>query len=324
MAPAARWLLLIYQLPAKPAYLRVKVNRRLARVGAVALKHAVYVLPNTPQAREDFQWLRREVVVDGGDATLLDAAIVDGTTDADVEALFNAARDEDYRALVAPLAALSAIAGNAPEHDAASIELASGLRPIEQRVSEIERVDFFDAPQGALVRARVRELRAALRPLAIESESTPSLMARGITWVTRADVGIDRVASAWLVQRFIDAAPTFKFVDGDAYAPREGEQRFDMFEAEHSHEGDRCTFEVLLDRFALRSAGLREIAEVVHDLDLKDGRFGRDEAAGVRAQLAGIRALHREDIERVRAAGAMFDALLAHFAERAARTELDR
>lgn len=284
-------------------------------MGAVALKNTVYALPNTAQSREDFQWVRREVVADGGDATLLDASIVEGMTDIDVEALFNAARDEEYRAILAPLEALPTLPSDASERAPAAVAIDAELRRLEQRAAEIERVDFFGAPQGGIARARLRALRQALHPVTAERTADAGPSARGVTWVTRADVGIDRVASAWLVQRFIDAAPVFKFVDSDGYAPREGEQRFDMFDAEHSHEGDRCTFEVLLDRFALGHAGLREIAEVVHDLDLKDDRYGRAETPGVLAQLAGIRALHREDIERVRAAGAMFDALRAHFAE---------
>lgn len=314
MTPPRRWLLFIHQLPAKPAYVRVKVSRRLARVGAVALKNTVYVLPSSPQATEDLQWVLREVIADGGDATLLDAAIVDGMTDAAVEALFNAARAEDYQSLAAQLEALQPASGEHADREDSSVAIEAELRRIEQRAAEIQRIDFFGAPQGDRVRSRIVELRASLRPVPTRRRTETGPTARGVTWVTRADVGIDRVASAWLLQRFVDAAAAFKFVDSNEYAPLEGEQRFDMFEAEYSHEGDCCTFEVLLDRFALDRAGLREIAEVVHDLDLKDDRYGRVETAGVSAQLAGIRALYRDDLDRVRAAGAMFDALAAHFA----------
>jgi hypothetical protein len=91
-----RWLMLIHQIPPKPNYLRVRVGRRLARIGAVALKNTVYVLPRSDSAQEDFQWVLREVVAAGGEATLLDAHLVDGLADPEVEALFRNARDADY------------------------------------------------------------------------------------------------------------------------------------------------------------------------------------------------------------------------------------
>src|SRR5262245_58333427 len=96
-ADNGRWLLLIHQIPPKPNYLRVKIWRRLQRLGAVAIKNSVYALPNSDQAREDFQWVLREVVEGGGDGTLCEARLIDGITDEQVEALFQTARSTDYR-----------------------------------------------------------------------------------------------------------------------------------------------------------------------------------------------------------------------------------
>src|SRR4051812_36936657 len=92
----ARWLLLFHQLPAKPAYLRVKVWRRLQATGAVAIKNAVYALPLTEPTQEDFEWVRREIEAAGGDAVVCEARLLDGLTDADIRGLFNAARDAEY------------------------------------------------------------------------------------------------------------------------------------------------------------------------------------------------------------------------------------
>src|SRR5438067_10094157 len=94
-----RWLLLIHQLPPKPDYFRVKIWRRLQRIGAVAIKSSVYVLPYTDQATEDFQWLRREIVAGGGEASVCQAAFVDGLSDGQIEALFRAQRDAEYAEL---------------------------------------------------------------------------------------------------------------------------------------------------------------------------------------------------------------------------------
>src|SRR5689334_20461813 len=100
LAPSdTRWLLLIHQIPPKPDYLRVKIGRRLQRVGSVALKKTVYVLPKSEASAEDFEWIRREITDAGGDAAVIEAAMVAGVSDTEIEQLFRRARDEDYSAL---------------------------------------------------------------------------------------------------------------------------------------------------------------------------------------------------------------------------------
>ncbi len=130
------------------------------------------------------------------------------------------------------------------------------------------------------------------------------------TWVTRKNVHVDRIASAWLIERFIDDEPTFKFVEARGYVPKPTEVTFDMFEATFTHVGDRCTFEVLVEQFGLRESGLRAIAEIVHDIDIKDGKFNRPEAAGIASLIAGIAVSHRDDRERIVLGSQMLDALL--------------
>src|SRR3954465_6937538 len=98
--PGARWLLLIHHLPGKPDYLRVKVRRRLARLGAVPLKNSVYVLPDSDSAREDFQWLLREIVAEGGEAAICASELVEGVTDAEIRAGFDRERDGEYDAII--------------------------------------------------------------------------------------------------------------------------------------------------------------------------------------------------------------------------------
>jgi hypothetical protein len=125
---------------------------------------------------------------------------------------------------------------------------------------------------------------------------------------------VDRIASAWLIRRFIDSESSFKFVPAKGYVPDAGELRFDMFAAEYTHEGDQCTFEVLCRRFALDVPGLSAIAELIHDLDLKDQKFGRPEAAGLAAQLTGLTLVHPDDASRIEHGSALFDQLLQYFA----------
>ena len=132
------------------------------------------------------------------------------------------------------------------------------------------------------------------------------------TWVTRKGIHVDRMASAWLIRRFIDADASFKFVPARGYKPEVGELRFDMFEAEFTHDGDRCTFEVLIHRMQLRDPALQSIAKIVHDIDLKDAKFGRPETQGIAALIAGIAMAHKEDQARLDRAGALFDDLYAY------------
>ena len=139
---------------------------------------------------------------------------------------------------------------------------------------------------------------------------------RGRTWVTRKGIHVDRMASAWLIRRFIDEKARFKFVPGKSYEPQAHELRFDMFEAEYTHEGDHCTFEVLIERFGMDDPGLRSLAEIVHDIDLKDGKFGRPETAGVDRLLHGLVDAHPDSATRITAALPLFDALHASFGGR--------
>jgi hypothetical protein len=316
-ATTARWLLLIHQIPPVPAYLRVKIGRRLARMGAVALKNSVYLLPRSEGSVEDFQWVRGEIVESGGDATIVDAHLVDGLSDAEAEALFRKARDADYE-LVAEQARVLQKQTRGKLNNEKRDALEADIVRLERRVSEIVTIDFFEASGRERVVSVLRDLRSRLEP----SEPSPSLPVvgresyRARVWVTRAGIHVDRIASAWLIRRFIDSEATFKFVPSKGYVPEPNELRFDMFEAEFSHEGDLCTFEVLCLRMALTEPGLRALAEVIHDIDLKDAKFGRLETDGVAAQIAGIALLHRDDDARLAQGSALCEQLLAYYARK--------
>lgn len=308
-APADVWLLLLPQIPAKPTYFRVKVWRRLQAVGAVGLKGSVYVLPNTDAAREDFEWLRREIVRDGGEATICEARLVDGLRDDEVQAAFRQAREADYRAVAAAARTLGRGAGGGAGRARREAEVAR----LRRRLAEIGRIDFFGAPGREAAEGLVGALEARLRPAAggerAAARSASIRDFQGRVWVTRTGVHVDRIASAWLIRRFIDPRARIKCVPGRGYRPAAREVRFDMFEAEFSHEGDRCTFEVLVARFGLDDRGLAPIAEIVHDIDLKDGKFGRPEVAGVDRLIAGIAMAHKEDAPRFAQGAAVFDGL---------------
>jgi hypothetical protein len=306
-----RWLLLIHQLPPKPAYLRVRIGRRLSALGAVALKNTVYALPRTDDAHEDFTWVLREIVEAGGEAIVVAATLVEGLADADVEALFDAARSADYERISERAAKLDAALRRRSSPPRAAAELGR----IEGQLATAVAIDFFEAPGREVAEGRIAAIAARIRASERNEASAASppgidlSQVSGRTWVTRRGVHVDRIACAWLIRRFLDPEAHFAFVAPRGYRAQPGEIRFDMYDAEFTHEGDRCTFEVLLDASGIKDAALRAVAEVVHDIDLKDGKFGRPETAGVALLLEGIARAERDDTVRLERGGSIFEDL---------------
>jgi hypothetical protein len=324
--PAAppRWLLLFHQIPPKPAYVRVKIWRRLQALGAVPVKNSVYALPRSEQCFEDLQWLLREIVSQGGDGSVCEARFVDGLDDDEIEKLFVAARDADYAAIAEEARAIAKAIGakSMPARQLTALDAHVGR--LARRLSEVVAIDFCDAPGRQATAGLVEELGrkiASRKGVAAAPSAAPRSSeerVRGATWVTRVGVHIDRIASAWLIRRFIDPDALFKFVPPKGHVPEAGEIRFDMFEAEYTHDGDLCTFEVLLRRHRIEDPALRAIGEIVHDLDLKDAKYARPETAGVKHIVNGIAASTREDEARIAMATPVFEGLYADFR---ARTE---
>ena len=313
-AAEPRWLVLIHQIPPKPGYLRVKVGRRLQGLGAVAVKNSVYVLPRSEAALEDFQWVRREIVAGGGDASACEARFVEGLSDDSVEALFNTARDADYEVLAREVRTLQASASRSRKKPGASEAIGASLVRLRKRLADVMELDFFGASGRNAVEVQLSAIEATLRPTtpeALRDDGVPGEV-RGRTWVTRTGVHVDRIASAWLIQRFIDPEARFRFVRSDDPAVP-GELRFDMFEADFTHEGDLCTFEVLLRRFGLKDRALARIGEIVHDVDLKDGKFNHQETVGIDHLIAGIAMRHKDDEARLRDGAAVLEGLYEYF-----------
>jgi hypothetical protein len=321
-----RWLLLIHQIPPTPAYFRAKVGRRLHRLGAVPIKNAVYVMPSNDQTREDLQWVSREIAQEGGDATVCEANLVDGLKDEQVEAIFQTARQEDYEELARELRELAREPLGKRRDNGRAAELGAELVRRKKRLAEVLAIDFFGAPGREAAESGITTLEARLRarvsaaaPTADERSAKPKLADyRGRTWVTRKNVHVDRIACAWLIKRFIDAKARLKLVPGQGYVAKPGEVTFDMFEADFTHVGDRCSFETLIHEFGLREPGLGTLAEIIHDIDVKDGKFARAEAPGIAAMVAGIAVAHAEDEARIELGGRLFDALLELYRRRRA------
>ncbi|MGH7068867.1 MAG: chromate resistance protein ChrB domain-containing protein [Acetobacteraceae bacterium] len=300
----AGWLLLLHQLPAKPAYARVKLWRRLQALGAVAVKNAAYALPASPEAQEDLEWALKEITAAGGEAVVLEARLVDGLTDAELRAQFSAAREADFATLAGEIRAASKAAGQ----DALP---PPQLARLKAEASRLAAIDFFGTAGRITVEALITELAERSAPGSRPSAPAIDLPPKGSVWVTRRDVHVDRIASAWLIRRWIDAEASFRFVSAKGHRPRFGEVRFDMFNGEFTHEGDRCTFEVLLQKSGLNDPALNAIGEIVHDIDLKDAKFDRAEAEGIAALIDGLARAPLSDAERIEQGAMLFNNLYA-------------
>ena len=209
------WLLLIHQIPPKPSYFRVKIWRRLQRLGAVGIKNSVYALPSSDQALEDFNWVLREIVEGGGDASLVEARLVEGLSDEQLKEMFRAARDADYQEIAGEARELARVLPRKGQlSDERRVELEAQLTRLQKKAAEIAAVDFFDSRGRETAGGLLAEIAERLAPPPAKPGKDPAPVEkpRGRTWVTRTGIHVDRMASAWLIRRFIDPDARFRFV----------------------------------------------------------------------------------------------------------------
>jgi hypothetical protein len=303
------WLLLLLSLPPRPSSLRVRAWRRLKALGAVALKSGAYLLPFSPDRYEQFQWLAQEVQKDRGEATLLKVDRVENMKQPEVVRLFHEARNADYAALTDRYRKLGAA-----KRPRAGEELARLAREMDR----LADIDFFEAP-GRQQALRARE--SAERRVTGPTKAAPRPAVRldlealqGRRWATRPRPHVDRIASAWLIKRFLDPGAEFVFAPPEEM-PADAIP-FDMAGVEFGHQGDDCTFETLLHRSGLRDRRLASIAEIVHEADLRDGKFPRDEARGLDLVLRGLLAAIKDDQDALEQGLTLFDGLYSTIGER--------
>ena len=275
---SAAWLLLVFTLPTAKASARVGVWRKLQRYGALALPASGYVLPNNAMNQERFEWLAASIRTSKGNAAVAQVRSFDELRHEQIERMFNEARTRDYQTLEQELKELS---------KSRNLEKAqAGLVRFKRRLQQIAEIDFFGCPIRARIEEALRQLETGGRAIKDRAGKHHAKDYRGRTWITRPHPGIDRVASAWLILRHIDPQAKFAF-DKD---PRRHPNAipFDMFNADgFGHAGDNCTFETLVKSFGLKDPRLHLVAQAIHDADLADDRFGREEALGIDRILDG-------------------------------------
>ncbi|OGW30116.1 MAG: hypothetical protein A2X56_00390 [Nitrospirae bacterium GWC2_57_13] len=316
------WLLIFYSVPSRPVANRMKLWRKMARAGALQFKGAVYALPATEEHYELFQWLIAEVASMGGDGAFVKASRIETMKNSEIIALFNEARETDFRGLEKKLDPLerkiqSVRKGTSTQNIK---KLAEQTIKLTKEYDAVRAIDFFSSKTGGGIGKRIHaldaELRKIARPAMAGSAQEPSLRKpedyQNRTWVTRKNPFVDRMASAWLIRRFIDPGARFGFIDEqEAAQPRDRAVSFDIRGGEFTHQGDLCTCEVLLRSFSVRDSAAARIAEIVHDLDIRDEKYGTVEAAGVEEMLAGIRKTAGNDNEALERGMSVFEMLYA-------------
>ena len=312
------WLLLIHNIPPKPDALRVKIWRRLQQVGSVAIKQSVYVLPLSEQSREDFNWILKEIVDGDGEASIFEALFLEGLTDEQIIALFQNARQSDYEKIVQEardLLSKRTSKGNISDDET---RISSALSKLERRFDHVTSIDFFQSPARGTAESMLEELKVKKYEQPAEKSGGKKEVTdlKGKTWVTRENIFIDRIASGWLIKRFVDGKAKFKYVSGSKYRPKMNDVRFDMFEGEFTHEGNQCTFEVMQQRLLLKDKALDRIAEIIHDIDLKDNKYNHSETDGFNAILVGLVASYPDDLKRMEEGFQLFENFYNYFQSR--------
>jgi len=331
------WLLLVHQLPQKPTSLRVRVWRKLQQLGAVVVKNSIYVLPFSEKTNEDFQWLKQEIASSGGEATVFRANTVEGATDKEIIAVFQQSRDEDYTRVTTECEGIAAAlreqkrGGHLSRGQLANFE--AEVQKLHGELDGIVAIDFFAARERAAAFSAYEGCRKAMHDAQghggkrFGNSQTAGAMDlsqyQGRRWVTRQHLHIDRLACVWLIKRFVDRRARFFFVaeGGDT----KGGVGFDMFGVDLTHHGEDCTFETMLKRFGLGDdPGLCSIAEIVHDIDLKDHKFTRKEASGLDAVVTGLALFLKNDQRLALQATGLFDGLYALLGRRAEKEKQNR
>lgn len=303
------WIVFAYSLSTKSSSPRVALWRRLHRLGAILAAGGLYVLPARDECVEAFHWLAREIHQVRGEAVVLHVERFEGLSDQELVGFFNQARSEEYAELDAHIASLE------KHKPKARAQLQDAIEKLRKQYAEIARVDYFGCPEGTRVAARLAALALALAPDRPPAPRVASVSASAYarkTWVTRPRPHVDRLACAWLIHRFIDPNAVIRY----SPQPSPGQVAFDMEQGgEFGHQGNLCTFETMCRAFGLDDAGLRTLAEIVHEIDLRDGQFVRPATIGVEAVLDGWHRANLTDADLEAHGRALFEGLYQHFSK---------
>lgn len=312
------WLILTATLPTAPSGLRVKVWRALKATHCATLREGVYILPAHAPTAAALEALGATIREAGADAHLLAVPPRDDAQDTAFRALFD--RGEGYAEFKLAIKATHKTFIKQPKGQAApgEADARKALRQLDQQLQDLLAADFFPGAPAEQARIALQALRTEQERRWSPDEPTatqaaiPRLQAedfQGRTWATRARPWVDRIATAWLISRFIDRTPTFVWLTNLRKLPK-GALGFDFDGARFTHVGDLVTFEVVAQSFGLADhPGVRRMAELVHVLDV--GGVPQDEAPGLELLVRGLQALHPDDDAMLAAALPLLDTVMA-------------
>jgi hypothetical protein len=277
------WLVFSYSLPSKASSSpRVTLWRRLRRIGAIAL-NSVQILPEREECLEAFQWLAQEVQQAKGEALIMRVEQFEGLADQDLIERFRETRREDYAEIDTQAAELEkAVEIMAEPDDRTRIQ--DRLEKLYKHHAEISRIDFFDCPEAAQVLAHLNHIAHAIAPSpTVAIAATTIEQYQDKQWVTRPRPHVDRLACIWLIRRFINPKAAIRYAKEAA----PNEVAFDMNIGKFQHQGNLCTFEVMVQSFGLDDSGLQVLGQIVHEIDLRDGQYRQPQTSGVDVVLRG-------------------------------------
>ncbi|MBF0344911.1 MAG: chromate resistance protein [Nitrospirae bacterium] len=321
-----KWLVFFYSVPTMPVNNRVKIWRRLAKSGALQFKNSIYVLPYTDAHYEFFQWLLCEVTAVNGDGEFIKIERFETLKDSEIVHMFNLQREKDYDAIEDKLQGI--------ERDLNSVKILSSEKVPKKlkklmdqsnrllnEFEDIRKIDFFLTNKAGDLKEKIVVVKGEIINLAgsdVQEQAIPLLTTKRLedyqakVWVTRKRPFVDRLASAWLIKRFIDTSALFNFVDNEAVGGIDKDTvTFDIRGGDFTHVGELCTFEVLIRVFGLKDGALNNIAEIVHKIDIKDGRNGTPETKAIEELLVGLDRTARDDLEALQMGMTLFEMLYA-------------
>ncbi|MBI1730359.1 chromate resistance protein [Candidatus Acetothermia bacterium] len=312
------WVVFTYSLPSKlRSSPRVALWRRLKRLGSISLAGGTQILPARDECVEAFQWLAQEIRHAKGEALVMRVQQFEGLTDLEMIEHFRRACLDEYGELESEIAELEK--GIRSKNRSADLSIMREmLVKLRRRFSEITHVDYFDSTEGTRLAARLARIEENLSPAEPQGANVPAALIaeyRDKRWVTRPHPHVDRLACAWLIRRFINPDAVIRY----AAKPEPDEIAFDMDGAQFEHRGNLCTFETMLLAFSLEDPAFRSIAEIVHEIDLRDGRYLRTETAGIDLILNGWLLTGLSDAEIERNGISLFEGLYGGGTQRAAK-----
>lgn len=323
-----KWLFLVHQIHTPNSRERVKVWRAIKKIGAVLYRNSVYVLPYGKERLEDFQWVCQQINDSQGEASIFTSNAESEKEDLVIETLFRKARGEDYAALIASGARLLSRINSSKKRkgwtDSKRFAFQKEALQLREQFEETRKIDFFSNPVSRKAHQILNDISARL--ISSEEKMTTASAKnysrkefQGKTWTTRENIHIDRLCTAWLIQRFID--PSAKFVFGPENSLPADAIPFDVFGAEFGHHGEDCTFETMVKAFGIRDAAIAEISEIIHDVDLKDHKFGRSEANGINLVIRSLSDSMKDDHRVLEIGSSILDGLYQSFSKQSRKAK---